>query len=107
MTIPTPPNPSEAHPAPSPPRTVLPGQRRPQGPTAATRSRSARALTPDADPARSPGREEAPTPITNTLDSPAPFRDDTGAAREAYLEALGAAIFAGRLSRSVGPREVA
>ena len=32
---------------------------------------------------------------------------DSGAAREAYLEALGAAIFAGRLNDRVGPREVA
>jgi DNA-binding CsgD family transcriptional regulator len=32
---------------------------------------------------------------------------DAGAAREAYLEALGAAIFAGRLNGPVGPREVA
>ena len=32
---------------------------------------------------------------------------DTGAARETYLEALGAAIFAGRLSEDVGPREAA
>jgi DNA-binding CsgD family transcriptional regulator len=32
---------------------------------------------------------------------------DAGLAREAYLEALGAAIFAGRLNGRVGPREVA
>src|SRR5205823_7579291 len=32
---------------------------------------------------------------------------DSGSAREAYLEALGAAIFAGRLNGRVGPREVA
>jgi len=32
---------------------------------------------------------------------------DTGSAREAYLEAIGAAIFAGRLNGDVGPREVA
>ena len=32
---------------------------------------------------------------------------DAGLAREAYLEALGAAIFAGRLNGHVGPREVA
>ena len=32
---------------------------------------------------------------------------DGGAARETYLEALGAAIFAGRLSDRVGPREAA
>jgi DNA-binding CsgD family transcriptional regulator len=32
---------------------------------------------------------------------------DGGAAREAYLQALGAAIFAGRLNGPVGPREVA
>jgi DNA-binding CsgD family transcriptional regulator len=32
---------------------------------------------------------------------------DPGSAREAYLEAIGAAIFAGRLNGPVGPREVA
>ena len=32
---------------------------------------------------------------------------DSGSAREAYLEALGAAIFAGRLNGRVGPREAA
>ena len=32
---------------------------------------------------------------------------DAGLAREAYLEALGAAVFAGRLNRRVGPAEVA
>jgi DNA-binding CsgD family transcriptional regulator len=32
---------------------------------------------------------------------------DSGAAREAFLQALGAAIFAGRLNGSVGPHEVA
>jgi DNA-binding CsgD family transcriptional regulator len=34
-------------------------------------------------------------------------RHDTGSAREAYLEAIGAAVFAGRLNGEVGPREVA
>ncbi|HET8743562.1 MAG TPA: AAA family ATPase [Gaiella sp.] len=32
---------------------------------------------------------------------------DGGSAREAYLEALGAAVFAGRLNREIGPREAA
>jgi DNA-binding CsgD family transcriptional regulator len=32
---------------------------------------------------------------------------DAGAARETYLVALGAAVFAGRLTRDIGPREVA
>jgi DNA-binding CsgD family transcriptional regulator len=32
---------------------------------------------------------------------------DSGSGREAYLEALGAAIFAGRLNGRIGPREVA
>jgi DNA-binding CsgD family transcriptional regulator len=32
---------------------------------------------------------------------------DRGSAREAYLQALGAAVFAGRLNGSIGPREVA
>jgi hypothetical protein len=34
-------------------------------------------------------------------------RLDSGSARETYLEALGAAIYAGRLNGKVGPREVA
>jgi hypothetical protein len=33
-------------------------------------------LDPDADLPCQQGREEAPTLITDTLDSPAPFRDD-------------------------------
>jgi hypothetical protein len=41
-----------------------------------TRSRSARALTPTPTPACPPGREEAPTPVTNPLDSPRSFRND-------------------------------
>jgi hypothetical protein len=49
---------------------------RPRGPL--TRSRSARALTPTPTSARLPGREEAQTPLTDTLDSPRSFRDDLG-----------------------------
>jgi len=46
----------------SPPPTSSAKRRRPQGPAAAPRSRSARALTPTPTSACMPGREEAPTP---------------------------------------------
>ncbi|WP_328473209.1 AAA family ATPase [Actinoplanes sp. NBC_00393] len=48
---------------------------------------------------------DAPPLLLDAADRLAPLNN--GSAREAYLEALGAAIFAGRLNESVGPREVA
>jgi DNA-binding CsgD family transcriptional regulator len=48
---------------------------------------------------------DAPPLLLDAAQQLAPL--DSGAAREAYLEALGAAIFAGRLNGRVGPREVA
>ncbi|MEU4427144.1 AAA family ATPase [Actinoplanes sp. NPDC024001] len=48
---------------------------------------------------------DAPPLLLDAADRLAPL--DHGAAREAYLEALGAAIFAGRLNERIGPREVA
>ena len=48
---------------------------------------------------------DAPPLLLDAADRLAPL--DSGAAREAYLEALGAAIFAGRLNDRVGPGEVA
>jgi len=48
---------------------------------------------------------DAPPLLLDAADRLAPL--DPGSAREAYLEALGAAIFAGRLNGHVGPREVA
>jgi DNA-binding CsgD family transcriptional regulator len=47
---------------------------------------------------------EAPPLLLDAADRLAPL--DSGSAREAYLEAVGAAIFAGRLSDRVGPAEV-
>ncbi len=48
---------------------------------------------------------DAPPLLLDAADRLAPL--DRGSAREAYLEALGAAIFAGRLNGHVGPGEVA
>ena len=48
---------------------------------------------------------DAPPLLLDAADQLAPL--DSAAAREAYLEALGAAIFAGRLNDSAGPVEVA
>jgi DNA-binding CsgD family transcriptional regulator len=60
-------------------------------------------------------RGEAVFALRRGLDAPPLLLDaakqfeplDGGSAREAYLQALGASIFAGRLNGSVGPREVA
>jgi DNA-binding CsgD family transcriptional regulator len=48
---------------------------------------------------------DAPPMLLDAADRLAPL--DSESAREAYLEALGAAIFAGRLNDRTGPREVA
>ncbi|MCO8273868.1 AAA family ATPase [Actinoplanes sp. TRM 88003] len=48
---------------------------------------------------------DAPPLLLDAAERLAPL--DGGLAREAYLEALGAAIFAGRLNERAGPREVA
>ena len=48
---------------------------------------------------------DAPPLLLDAADRLAPL--DSGSAREAYLEALGAAIFAGRLNDHVGPDDVA
>ncbi|MEV6492873.1 LuxR family transcriptional regulator [Actinoplanes sp. NPDC051633] len=48
---------------------------------------------------------DAPPLLLDAADQLAPL--DSGLAREAYMEALGAAIFAGRLHARVGPIEVA
>src|SRR5207248_1992725 len=51
------------------------------------------------------GRRDAPQLMVAAAKRLEPL--DAGLAREAYLEALGAAMFAGRLSGAVGVREVA